>query len=62
MTPQEFFRKGDHEGIGYFLAEKVSRKDLESILDPDLRRLAIKAQNALDDIENYREEHGIDYY
>lgn len=62
MTVQEFFMKADAEGMGYFLAQYSSRRDLESIEDPELRRLAIIAQDALDDIENYREDHGIDYF
>jgi hypothetical protein len=54
--------KADAEGMGYFLAQYSSRRDLESFEDPELRRLAIIAQDALDDIENYREDHGIDYF
>jgi hypothetical protein len=62
MTVQEFFEKADHEGVGRFLEQRASRTDLEAIEDPELRRLAIKAQDALDDLENYREDHGIEYF
>ena len=60
MTPEQFFEACDMGGMGYELTRGMSKKLIESIIHEKLREAAIKASDALIEIEKIREELGIE--